>query len=139
MSIIIDTRDLIERRDELKQNILDSFLEIFPQYEDQTEEYEDILFDEEEIQSWKEDWEDEIKEIEEINNIEDECREFDFGETLIREDEWEDYVKDLLEDCGYIPKDFPSWIEIDWDATANNVKQDYSEVEYQGDTYYFRA
>lgn len=136
----IDTRDLIERRDELKQQILDSFLETFEHYKDQTDEFDDILFEEEEIQSWKEDWEDELKEIEEIDNIENELgSEFDYGVTLVHEDYFEEYTEELLTDCGYISKDFPSWIEIDWEATANNVKQDYTEVEYQGETYYGRV
>ena len=135
----IDTRDLIEKRDELKQQILDSFLETFEHYEDQTDDFEDILFEEEEIQSWKEDWEDELKEIEEIDSIEDELgSEFDYGVTLVHEDYWEEYVEELLIEIGYLPIDFPSWIEIDWEATANNVKQDYTEVEYQGETYYGR-
>lgn len=135
----IDTRDLIEKRDELKQQILYSFLETFEHYEDQTECFDDILFEEEEIQSWKEDWEDELKEIEEIDKIEDEFgSEFDYGVTLVHEDYFEEYTEELLIDCGYISKDFPSWIEIDWEATANNVKQDYTEVEYQGETYYGR-
>lgn len=135
----IDTRDLIERRDELKQQILDSFLETFEHYEDQTDDFEDILFEEEEIQSWKEYWLDEIAEIGEIEKIEDELgSEFDYGVTLVHEDYWEEYVEDLLIDCGYISKDFPSWIEIDWSATAKNVKVDYIEVEYQGETYYGR-
>ena len=38
----IDTRNLIETRDELKQEILDSFLENFPHYEEMTESFEDI-------------------------------------------------------------------------------------------------
>lgn len=135
----IDTRDLIEKRDELKQQILDSFLETFEHYEDQTDDFDDILFEEEEIQSWKEDWEDELKEIKEIDKIEYELgSEFDYGVTLVHEDYFEEYTEELLIDCGYISKDFPSWIEIDWEATANNVKQDYTEVEYQGETYYGR-
>ena len=135
----IDTRDLIEKIDELKQQILDSFLETFEHYEDQTYDFDDILFEEEEIQNWKEDWEDELKEIEEIDKIENELgSEFDYGVTLVHEDYFEEYTEELLIDCGYISKDFPSWIEIDWEATANNVKQDYTEVEYQGETYYGR-
>ena len=47
-------------------------------------------------------------------------------------------VKDPLEDLGYIPKDFPSWIEIDWTSTIYNVLQDYSEVTYQGTEYFYR-
>jgi hypothetical protein len=135
----IDTRDLIEKRDELKQQILDSFLETFEHYEDQTECFDDILFEEEEIQDWKEDWLDEITEICEIEKIEDELgSEFEYGVTLVHEDYFEEYTEELLIDCGYISKDFPSWIEIDWEATANNVKQDYTEIEYQGETYYGR-
>ena len=137
----MDTRDLIEKRDELKQQVLSSFIETFPHYEDMTDEYDDIRFEEEEIQDWKDEWLDEIAEIGEIDVLEDEIssREFDYGLYLIEDNDWEDYVQELLEDCGYIPRDFPSWIEIDWNATAKNVKEDYSEVEFQGKTYFYRV
>ena len=137
---ILDTRDLAERREALKQEILDSFLENFPHYEEMTESFEDIRFEEEEIESWKEDFEDELKEIEEIDDVENELgSEFEYGVTLVDVDDWEEYVEELLEDTGYIPKDFPSWIEIDWEATANNVKIDYTEVTYQGNSYLGRG
>ena len=137
---ILDTRDLAERREALKQEILDSFLENFPHYEEMTESFEDIRFEEEEIESWKEDFEDELKEIEEIDDVENELgSEFEYGVTLVDVDDWEEYVEELLEDIGYIPKDFPSWIEIDWEATANNVKVDYTEVTYQGNSYLGRS
>lgn len=137
---ILDTRDLIERRDELKQEILDSFLETFEHYADDTDSYEDIRFDEEELESWKSDWEDEIEEIEEIDSLEDEIGgEFEYGEAMIDTDDWEYYVRDLLEDTGDVPRDFPSWIVIDWEATASNVSQDYNIVTYQGTDYYVRA
>jgi hypothetical protein len=137
---VLDTRDLIERRDELKQSVLDSFLETFEHYKERTESFEDILFNEEEIQDWKEDWSDEIDEICQIDNIEDTLSsEFEYGITLVREDYWEEYVEDLLIEIGYLPKDLPCWIEIDWVSTAYNVKQDYDEVEYQGDMYFGRC
>ena len=136
----LDTRDLAERREALKQEILDSFLENFPHYEEMTESFEDIRFEEEEIESWKEYFEDELKEIEEIDSIEVELgSEFEYGVTLVDVDDWEEYVEELLEDIGYIPKDFPSWIEIDWGATADNVKEDYTEVDYQGNSYLGRV
>ena len=139
----LDTRDLLERREELKQSVLDSFLENFPHYEEMTNDFEDILFEEEEIQSWKEEWLDEIEEITDIEKLEDEVNDyagdnFEDGVYLIVEDDFEDFVEQDLEDCGYIPKDFPTWIEIDWEATANNVRQDYTEVEFRGTTYLFR-
>ena len=137
---ILDTRDLAERREALKQEILDSFLENFPHYEEMTESFEDILFEEEEIESWKEYFEEELQEIEEINSIEVELgSEFEYGVTLVDVDDWEEYVEELLEDLGYIPKDFQSWIEIDWESTANNVKVDYTEVTYQGNSYLGRG
>lgn len=133
---ILDTRDLSKRREELKEEILNSFLENFPQYKEMTDYFEDIRFEEEELESWKEDFEDELEEIKEIDIIEDEFgSEFEYGVTLIDVDNWVEYVEELLEDLGYIPKDFPSWIKINWEATANNVEQDYIEVEYRGNSY----
>lgn len=35
-------------------------------------------------------------------------------------------------------EDFPSWIEIDWEKTAANVQQDYSSLDWDGVTYYYR-
>ena len=135
---VLDTRDLIEKREELKEKIFNDFLECFPQYEHMTDSYEDILMDEEEIQDWKEVWSEEIDHIEEIDSIENEVSEFNDGTTLIDESDMVEYVKDLLDELGYIPKDFPSWIKIDWSSTADNVKQDYSEVTYQGTEYLYR-
>ena len=94
----LDTRNLIERREELKQSVLDSFLENFPHYEEMTNDFEDILFEEEEIQSWKEYWLDEIEEITDIEKLEDEVNDyagdnFEDGVYLIVEDDFEDFVK----------------------------------------------
>lgn len=137
---ILDTRDLSKRREELKEEILNSFLENFPHYQEMTDYFEDIRFEEEEIESWKEDFEDELKEIEEIDAIENELgSEFKYGVTLVDVDDFEEYVEDLLDELGYIPKDFPSWIKIDWKATVDNVSQDYIEVEYQGNSYLGRS
>ena len=137
----LDTRDLAETRDELKQQILDSFLEMFPQYEEMTESFEDICFEEEEIESWKSDFENELKQIEEIDTIENECSEFSYGETLIDEDDFEEYCQEFIEDCGYNSKDMPMIISnnIDWTGIADDMKQDYSEIEYQGNTYLYRS
>lgn len=46
----------------------------------------------------------------------------------------EDFVQQLLEDCGDLPKDLPPYIYIDWERTARDVMMDYSE----DDGYYFR-
>jgi len=59
----------------------------------------------------------------------------DFAEAY--QGEWADdaeFVQDLLEGCGDIPKDLPAYIYIDWDRTARDVMMDYME---EGG-YYFR-
>lgn len=60
------------------------------------------------------------------------------GVTLIAEDHFIEYVKEMLEDCGEIPRNLPSYIEIDWDKTAENIRVDYTEVEIDGSAYWFR-
>jgi hypothetical protein len=46
----------------------------------------------------------------------------------------EDFVQNLCEDVGDIPKDLPSYIYIDWERTAKDIMMDY--VESGG--HYFR-
>lgn len=58
--------------------------------------------------------------------------------TLVREDYFTEYSRELVEECGYISKDFPWWIVVDWDATAKNVRMDYTSVEFKGQTYWTR-
>ena len=58
--------------------------------------------------------------------------------TLVSELVWVDYVREMLEDCGDIPAGLPSWIELDWEATARNVQVDYTPVDYDGTTYWYR-
>jgi antirestriction protein len=45
-----------------------------------------------------------------------------------------DFTMELLESCGDIPKDLPSYIHIDWESTARDIMYDYSEAN----GYYFR-
>jgi len=44
----------------------------------------------------------------------------------------------LLEDCGDIPKNLPSYIEIDWETPARNIRVDYTAVEFGDVTYWVR-
>ncbi len=46
----------------------------------------------------------------------------------------EDFVQQLLEDCGNIPKNLPSCVYIDWERTARAVMMDYCT----DNGYYFR-
>ena len=57
---------------------------------------------------------------------------------LIADSHFTDYAREMLADCGTIPRDLPSWVEIDWDATARNVRMDYAAVEINGRTCWYR-
>ena len=46
---ILDTRDLAERREALKQEILDSFLENFPHYEEITDQLRELNINDEDL------------------------------------------------------------------------------------------
>lgn len=58
--------------------------------------------------------------------------------TLIRDSYFTDYTEELVKDCYGMPADLPSFIEIDWAATAENCKVDYTTTEIDGETYYYR-
>ena len=58
--------------------------------------------------------------------------------TLIHESYFVEYCEELVKDVGDLPKEIPSYIEIDWDKTAENMKWDYSSIEIDGNTYYYR-
>lgn len=46
----------------------------------------------------------------------------------------EEFAENYVEETGYLSRDFPSWIVIDWRATASYLMDDH--MEYNG--YYFR-
>lgn len=58
--------------------------------------------------------------------------------TLIRETYFTESIMDFLRDCDALPSDLQWYIVIDEDATAKNLKSDYSEVDVNGTTYYYR-
>jgi hypothetical protein len=147
MANYIDTRDLIEERDNHYEMILNEFNDRFNMELDEFSDIEIFLDDEasesitiEEREEFLEYMSYEYNSIREIDELESDIssREFDYGLTLIPEDDFEEYAEDLIIDCGYISKDLPSWIEIDWEATSDNIKQDYSEVNFRGETYLYR-
>ena len=40
-----------------------------------------------------------------------------------------DFAEQIASDCGYITRDLPSWIEIDWQKTWDNaLSHDYTEL-----------
>lgn len=62
-----------------------------------------------------------------------------YGVTLVRDSYFEEYAKQLAEEMGLISGD-ESWplTCIDWERATRELQQDYTSVEYDGVTYWFR-
>ncbi|MDR5879003.1 hypothetical protein [Caballeronia sp. LZ032] len=58
--------------------------------------------------------------------------------TLIRDSYFTEYAQELVQDIGDLPAGLPSYIEVDWEATARNIRMDYTSVEFDGVTYWYR-
>jgi chaperonin cofactor prefoldin len=91
---------------------------------------------ENELKDWIEENQDKLDELE---TLEDEVPEWDYGAILIYEGSFEEYCEEELNDLGIIDSKQAWFIVIDWEKTADNMKQDYMEVVYEGDTYLCRA
>lgn len=65
--------------------------------------------------------------------------EWQYGVTLIPEDEFEDYARELAEDTGdYDPSAAWPLKHIDWSAAADELVVDYTNVTFRGTDYLFR-
>lgn len=84
---------------------------------------------------------DEKDELKALKGLEEEAgtSEWGYGVTLIKESYFRDYAEELAEDIGAISGDM-QWPlnHIDWESAANELLIDYSAVEFDGITYYFR-
>lgn len=132
----IDSRDLIDHLEECKDELVDAYND-----EHDTElEYDDIEWDD-----WdSKDWYKELEYIEALIEFVEDCdfksSELQHGETIIHETYFTEYCEDFVKDVGYLPNDLPWWIEsnIDWDGVADEMKQDYSEVNWGNEIYFIR-
>lgn len=59
--------------------------------------------------------------------------------TLVRDSHFTDYARELAEDIGAVNTD-ASWPNdcIDWKRASRELQTDYSSVEYDGITYWYR-
>jgi hypothetical protein len=125
------------------QDVLDS-RDIFKRIEE-LEDIRDSLLENNKLAEWEES--DDCIELAQLQDFIDGFRGYGGDEewrgdwypvTLINEVHFVDYTQELLEDLGDIPQDFPAWIVIDWEKTAENLKQDYTSSEFDGVTYWAR-
>ena len=55
---------------------------------------------------------------------------------LIIDDDLNDHLDEIANDCYDIPSDLPSWVKITFDYDA--LREDYSCIEINGSDYYYR-
>ena len=135
---IIDSRDIIERIEELK--VEGGFLK-----EGMGESF--LARDLSQVSHLKFMKKDIENEIALLSDFRSECEgystEFTYGESIISWHYFEEYCQDLASDCGYLPRlegaTFnPIYDCIDWKRWAENLKYDYSEVSCDGNNYFIR-
>lgn len=91
----------------------------------------------------KKQWDDEGR-LDKIKDLQDLIAQnsggdWDHGTTLIKDDYFPEYAKELAEDIGAINDD-SRWPNncIDWEQAADELLMDYTSCEIGGETYYYR-
>lgn len=117
---IIDVRDIIARVEELETEMPENDNDVrnwenLDEYTKLTEILDDLKGEGGDEQ-WRGDW---------------------YPVTLICEDHFTEYAEQLVCECHDLSK-LPNFVHIDWEATAREVKVDYSEVSVDGVTYFYR-
>lgn len=144
MGQYLDTRDLYKRQCELQEE-LDALVEAVEEAPEMhlrldTEESEELH---REARDDHAKWVDEYQEeLDELNRLENEVGdEWLHGCTLIPEDDFKDYAMDLAEDIHGAAIKNADWPFscIDWQQAADDLQADYSSVDYEGETYWFRS
>lgn len=137
---VIDSRDVIERIEELGEELADKLNAVT-----KTDDWNSENLSEGNYQfmvnSLPESDKDDIEEYWMLIALAEECEPYDsdweYGVSLIRYSYFEDYMDEMIEDCYELPKDMPFWMTVTYDYEA--LKQDYTEVEFDDVTYYIRS
>lgn len=133
---IIDSRDVVKRIEELEGAFEAAGLnwsKLIPSASDY------------DAQGHEEGSEAEVRavELKALKDLEDEATNYSedwrHGSTLIAESHFTQYAEDYAGDLGAINED-ATWPanHIDWEAAATELKQDYTEVDFDGVTYLVR-
>ena len=104
----------------------------------------DIVDIEDNIKTVRADIEEAEEELAPLKSLADEAEgyapDWNYGATLIRDDYFEQYAKQLVQDIGDLPVEIPSYIEnnIDWEGVASDIQADYTSVDFDGEEYWIR-
>jgi hypothetical protein len=134
---VIDGRDVIARIDELESkrtDLADAVEEAKTALADAVEEAKTSADDlTAALTEWDEENGDELKALKAL--VEGYVDDWTHGAKLIRRTYFVEYCEEFCKDIGDLPKDIPSYLEIDWDATAANLEADFTSVDFDGVEY----
>ena len=135
---VIDSRDVIERIDELtaERDKLIGAREAVTV--DDVDAYNTVVHY---LKQWHEDYGTELDDLVALAiEASDYAADWEYGETLIRDTYFQDYAEQLAEDIGAIPSEQQAWplYCIDWERAARDLQMDYTSVEFDGVTYWIR-
>lgn len=121
----IDSRDVIARI-----AYLESELEPHDDPEDDTE------LDADEVEAYRE----ELSKLKELAAEGEGYADWNYGAQLIKDEVFEDYAREYAEDVHGSAVSEAAWPfdNIDWEAAADALRVDYSEIEFDGATYLIR-
>lgn len=139
---VIDSRDVMERieelqseRDEIAEREFDGIED-----EDSPDAFSEFEADKAaELKEWDEG--DDAEELAALKEFAEEgfqaTSDWRHGAALIRDDYFEDYAREFANDIGAV-NGTESWPcdHIDWTAAADALQQDYSSIEFDGETYW---
>lgn len=146
---VIDSREVIERIRELeeeREDLADTHAEALAEREENQDPDEAESLQERVSQSLAdlEEWDNENgAELAVLQSLQEEAEGYAdgwrHGATLIRDSYFEDYARELADDIGAVDPN-ATWPQtcIDWKQAARELKQDYTEVDFGGVTYWAR-
>ena len=136
---IIDIREVIERFEELESERESLVYDYSEAHEDPNQDH---LIAEKAINDWDDENGEEhkilLRILEDLKGYggDEQWRGDWYPLELISESYFTEYAQNLVIDCYDLK--LPHFIHIDWEATAREVKVDYSEVTVDGSTYFYR-
>lgn len=132
---VIDSRDIIERIEDLETEIADI-----------EEKTVDAGLNPQDVSG---DYDDLVSELAALKALAAECEgyasDWTYGEQLIRRSYFVEYIAELIDDCYDLPAQLKSgeWpyrhVKIDVEAAADEAEQDYTAVDFNGVEYFIRS
>lgn len=143
---IIDSRDVIERIEELQEErnpLVDALEEAKDAFIADDEGSENAV---EAAQTALQEWDatEEGEELRALLALQDEAEgyaaDWRHGAQLIRDSYFQTYAEELAEEIGAIDRN-AKWplSHIDWEAAAEDLKQDYTAVDFDGVEYWVQS